>query len=93
MRQMKPDMVMKNQKLRTERKQLGWTQAELAEALGISTKTVQRWELGRCMPFPYYRQKLSSLFGKTTQQLGLLHDADKNKAVTLDGESDMLSFQ
>jgi DNA-binding XRE family transcriptional regulator len=67
-----PSLLTKNSALRTERKRRGWTQAEVAEALGISTKTVVRWEKGRAVPFPYYRQKLSTLFGKTVQELGLL---------------------
>src|SRR6266699_5224793 len=41
MYQMKPDL------LRAERKRRGWSQAEAAEALGIATKTVIRWELGQ----------------------------------------------
>ncbi len=63
---MNPDL------LRNERMQLGWTQAKVAEALGISIKTVRRWERGQCVPYPYYRRQLSILYGKTTQQLGLL---------------------
>jgi transcriptional regulator with XRE-family HTH domain len=58
--------------LRNERIRLGWTQAKLAKMLGVSTKTVVRWELGKAIPYPYNRKLLSTLFGKTTQQLGLL---------------------
>jgi transcriptional regulator with XRE-family HTH domain len=72
MNRMKTSVLMNNHRLRTERKQQGWTQAKLAEVLGVSTKTVTRWEVGRSMPFPYYREKLSALFGKTVQELGLL---------------------
>jgi len=63
--------------LRTERKQLGWTQAQVADALGISVKTVRRWEQGRCIPYPYYQRQLSILFGKSAQQLGLLEDPNE----------------
>ena len=66
-----PAVLMLNRTLRTERKRRGWTQAELATALGVSTKTVVRWERGQSVPFPYYREKLSALFGKTAQELGL----------------------
>ncbi len=68
------DMLMRQMnldRLRTERIRHGWTQAEVAKALGISTKTVRRWEQGLCVPYPYYRKRLSMLFGKTTQHLGL----------------------
>ena len=75
---MKPSMLTINSALRTERKMRGWTQAELAEALGICTKTVVRWELGKAVPFPYYRQKLSALFGKTAQELGLSDKGERN---------------
>ena len=35
---------MKGKELRSIRKRLGWTQAELAEALGVAENTVARWE-------------------------------------------------
>ncbi|HEX3639703.1 MAG TPA: helix-turn-helix transcriptional regulator, partial [Ktedonobacteraceae bacterium] len=66
---MKPYASMKNWQLRAERMQWGWTQARLAQALGVSTKTVRRWELGEAVPYPYYRRQLSTLFGKTAQEL------------------------
>jgi len=68
MNHMNASVLINNQTLRTERKRQGWTQAELAEVLGVSTKTVVRWERGRSVPFPYYRQKLSTFFGKTAQE-------------------------
>ena len=71
---------MKPNLLRAERKQRGWSQADVARALGITTKTVIRWDLGRAVPFPYYREKLSALFGKTVQELGLPLDTDENGA-------------
>ena len=81
MNYVKPSLLIQNGTLKTERKQRGWTQAELAETLGVSTKTVVRWERGRSMPFPYYRRKLSTLFGKTDQELGLIWNAEENKMV------------
>ena len=82
MRYMKPDVLIVNEALRTERKRRGWTQAEVAEALRVSTKTVVRWENGYAVPFPYYRQKLSTLFGKTAQELGLLWNADESECAS-----------
>jgi DNA-binding XRE family transcriptional regulator len=81
MRYMEAYVVMKNQSLRTERKRRGMTQAKLARVLGVSTKTVVRWEQGRCVPFPYHRQKLSILFGKTAQELGLFWETDEGEVV------------
>lgn len=32
------------------RRELGWTQAELADALGVAANTVARWERGELAP-------------------------------------------
>ena len=56
--------------LRAAREQRGWSQSKVAEALGVTTRTVSRWEHGEVIPYPYYRQQLSVLFDKTEQQLG-----------------------
>ena len=75
---MKPTIMIKYCKLRDEREMHGWSQARLAEILGVTTRTVLRWEQGLAVPQPNYRKKLSALFGKTSQELGLLWDTDKN---------------
>jgi len=62
--------------LRDERVQLGWSQARLARLLGVSIRTVCRWEQGQSVPRSYYQRRLLTLFGKTAQQLGLRRDAD-----------------
>src|SRR5690349_17039291 len=72
---------MKSSPLKTERKLKEWSQAEVAEALGVSIQTVSRWERGQTIPHPYYRGKLSTLFGKTAEELGLVSYADENDAV------------
>jgi transcriptional regulator with XRE-family HTH domain len=72
---MKPDL------LRKVRIQHGWSQTKVAEALGVDTRTVRRWEMGEAIPFPYYRQKLSRLFGKTAGELGLLPDSNEDDAI------------
>ena len=81
MNYIKASVVIKNQSLKTERKRRGLTQAKLARVLGVSTKTVVRWEQGRCVPFPYHRQKLYILFGKTAEELGLFWEADEGGVV------------
>src|SRR5260370_38091416 len=81
MRHMKAPILMKNRKLRTERKLQGWSQAKLAKVLGVTTRTVIRWEQGVAMPQPNYRKKLGTLFGKTAQELGLHWDVDENDEV------------
>jgi type I site-specific restriction endonuclease/ribosome-binding protein aMBF1 (putative translation factor) len=60
--------------LRKEREQRGWTQEELAEKIGVNPITVKRWESGSSLPNVFYRQRLSEVFGKTLDELGLLGD-------------------
>src|SRR6266481_5013967 len=72
---------MKSDLLRAERIQHGWSQAKLAEALGVDTRTVRRWERGQAVPFPYYRKQLTTLFGKTPEELGLPSDSDEGNAI------------
>ena len=69
--------------LKAERKQLGWSQVQVAEALGISVRTLRRWEQGLVVPYPYYRKRLCALFGKTAQELGLSLDGDEDGTVDL----------
>jgi len=68
--------------LRAERIRRSWSQARVAEALGVSTKTVCRWERGLAVPYPYYRRQLAVLFGKTIQQLGLPKEVDEEAVQT-----------
>src|SRR5215467_11487869 len=63
---------MKVHPLRVERERRGWSQARVAEALGVSTRTVTRWELRAAIPYPYYREQLAQLFGKSVRELDLL---------------------
>ncbi len=58
--------------LRLERVQRNWRQVDLAEALGTSVVTVQRWEKGNQLPSVYFRARLCSLFGKSAEELGLV---------------------
>ena len=66
--------------LKVERKRQGWSQAEVAEALGVSTRTVSRWEQGIVLPHPYYLEQLCNLFGKTAEELNLLPDTSGDNA-------------
>lgn len=72
---------MKSSRLKAEREGRGWSQAKIAKALGINTETVRRWERGLALPHPYYRERLSDLFGKTVEELGLLVDVEENDAL------------
>ncbi len=69
---------MKPNSLKVERELRGWSQARLAEALGTTARTVGRWEQGLALPYPYHRELLCVLFGKTAQELGLPDDSENN---------------
>src|SRR5215467_15041312 len=63
-----------NKLLKRERELRGWSQADVAEKIGGDPKTVGRWERGITSPGPQLCQKLCELFGKNTEELGLLLD-------------------
>lgn len=63
------------------RKEKGYTQAELAEKLHISDKTVSKWENGLGYPDIVQLPALANVFGVTTDYL-LFED---NKGITLAG--------
>ena len=75
-----------HQHLKYERKQLGLTQAELAEKVGSDLKTVNRWETGKSLPQPLSRRRLCELFGKNAEELGL------NEQPEQDTESSALPY-
>ena len=57
-------------KIRYHRKELGLTQTELGEKLGVKTNAVSKWECGRVEDIPTSKIKaLSSLFGVPTSYL------------------------
>lgn len=64
----------RNEILKGEREQRGWSQARLAELVGTDAATVSRWERGYATPSPYFREHLCRLFEKSTQDLGFLPD-------------------
>jgi len=56
-----------------ERESRGWTQEEVAKQIGTTAPNVSRWERGETRPGAYFRQHLSTLFGKSAEELGLLN--------------------
>lgn len=76
--------------LRGERAQRGWSQADVAEKIGSDPKTVGRWERGITFPGPYMCQKLTELYGKSLQDLGLVRTEETlpvNEAAEQNGNS------
>ncbi len=61
--------------LRDERARLGWTQAELAERVGVSRKTINTVENGVFVPSTVLALKLAAALGKPVEALFVLDEA------------------
>ena len=63
-----------SKKLRRERERHGWSQNQVAEKIGVDTKTVGRWESGiiRTLPRLDARARLCELYEKTDVELGFV---------------------
>ena len=59
-----------------KRKEKNLTQAELAEKIGVSNKTISKWETGKCMPDYNVIQKLCGELGISISEL---MDAEENE--------------
>jgi len=64
--------MQRNESLRKLRIGRNWRQQDVADQLGTTITTIGRWERGDQHPSAYFRVKLSTLFGKSTQELGLV---------------------
>jgi transcriptional regulator with XRE-family HTH domain len=72
-----------NERLKRARESRGWSQADVAAAVGTDEKSVGRWERGEHNPTPYYRKKLCELYNKSAEELGFL----KNEAPVLPSDA------
>jgi len=61
--------------LRDERTRLGWTQAELAERVGVSRKTINTVENGVFIPSTVLALKLAAALGRPVEALFRLDEA------------------
>ncbi|HLI07354.1 MAG TPA: tetratricopeptide repeat protein [Ktedonobacteraceae bacterium] len=61
-----------NARLKGARERQGWSQEYVAREVGTDAFTISRWERGVTMPSPHFRQKLSTLFGLSVAELGLV---------------------
>ena len=64
----KASQVMTIDELRRER---GWTQFELALAVGVQPQTVYLWESGRRQPKVSQMRKLGKVFGMCSDEIDL----------------------
>jgi putative transcriptional regulator len=63
-------------RLRTLRAERKWSQAELAEQLGVSRQTVNALEVGRYDPSLPLAFKLARLFGRPIEAIFFYGDTD-----------------
>jgi len=75
-----------NVQLRLERERRGWSQKQVATAIGTNAVMVSRWECGVMKPGPHFRQRLCSLYGRTPQELGFVTVAAAPAAATAAAE-------
>jgi transcriptional regulator with XRE-family HTH domain len=69
-------MAAKRARFAQARRMAGYTQERLAEALGVDSSTVRRWESGDSVPLPHVRPKLVELLDVSSDELARLLDAD-----------------
>ena len=62
------------------REKQGWTQEELAEKIGTTGVNVSRWESGVTRPGAFFRKKLSSVYGKSPEELQRLLEEDRSSS-------------
>lgn len=72
-----------------KRKEKNLTQEQLAEQLGVSNKTVSKWERGKCMPDYSVVQLLCEALGITVAELMDGEEAEKSSVRVYDEEQIM----
>ncbi len=60
-----------NRLLRTARETCGWSQEHLAELVGVTARTILRWEQGDTKPSPRFTYQLCRVFEMIECELGL----------------------
>ena len=72
-------------KIITERKKLAETQVELAEAVGVQRRAVERWETGDRCPQKAQVEKLADHFGMARKELEAIAAPERFKRATRTG--------
>jgi transcriptional regulator with XRE-family HTH domain len=72
-----------------KRKEKGQTQEQLAEKLGVSNKTISKWETGKCMPDYAIVQSLCKELGISVAELMEGEEAEKQSVQVYDEEQMM----
>src|SRR6266568_3012393 len=88
-----------NALLRRQRELRGWSHERVAEELhtrfpgvAVTGKEVARWERGKRIPGPYYREKLCALYSVTAEALGFAVTPLPAPTSPLDSSQDALSY-
>ena len=69
-----------------KRREQNLTQEQLAQQLGVSNKTISKWENGKCMPDYSIIQKLCDTLGVTLLELMDGEDAAEDSVRVYDDE-------
>ena len=64
-----PNALKFGQRLRCERERLNWSQERLAEVVGTTARSINRWEQGKVIPQPHYREQLCQVLNLSTEAL------------------------
>ena len=67
--------------IQTKRKELGLTQADLAEKLGMSNKSVSKWERGVCLPDVSIYMELCEILGVSLNEFIAGEDLSEEKII------------
>jgi putative transcriptional regulator len=62
--------------IKVERAKKNWTQADLAEKIGISRQAMNSIETGKFVPSTLLALKLAHVFGTPVEEIFILEDAD-----------------
>lgn len=73
------------------RRARGWTQFELAMAVGVQPQTVYLWESGRRQPQVSQMRKLGQVFGLCSDEIDLAPVGDTYRVRSRHGEQDHAS--
>ena len=64
-----PNALNFGQRLRYEREHLNWSQERLAEVVGTTARSINRWEQGKVIPQLHYRERLCKVLELSTEAL------------------------
>jgi tetratricopeptide (TPR) repeat protein/transcriptional regulator with XRE-family HTH domain len=82
-----PSALSWKDRIRQERIRRNWRQQDLADQLGTTVVTIQRWERGTQQPGAYFRAKICALFGKSAEELGFVAPVQETAVAPREAEA------